>query len=36
MMLHEKVRREKLAPRTMNNAVRLDNVGRPVEAIGSR
>lgn len=36
MMLHEKVRREKLAPRTRNDAVRLDSVGRPVEAIGSR
>jgi NADH-quinone oxidoreductase subunit B len=36
MMLHEKVKREKLAPRTKDHALRFDATGRPVEAIGSR
>jgi len=36
MMLHEKVKREKLAPRTKDNAIALDSFGRPVAAVGSR
>ncbi len=36
MMLHEKVRREKLGPRTKANALRFDDDGRQVELIRSR
>jgi NADH-quinone oxidoreductase subunit B len=33
MMLHEKVKREKLAPRRKDASIRLDPAGRPVEAV---
>ncbi len=36
MMLHEKVKREKLAPRRKDNALRFDESGRQVDLAGSR
>jgi NADH-quinone oxidoreductase subunit B len=36
MMLHEKVKREKLAPRSKITAIRFDEAGRQVDRVGSR